>query len=50
MTDYALPLVVLRKLANQYEDAILKGQKDKAYELANDMVEMALKLQDLVNA
>lgn len=50
MTDYALPLVVLRKLSNQYENAILKGQKDKAYQIAHDMVEMTLKLQDLADA
>lgn len=50
MTDYALPLVVLRRLTNEFEHALLKGQKDKAYQIAHDMVEMALKLQDLANA
>jgi len=50
MTDYALPLVILRRLTNEYEHAILKGQKDKAYQIAHDMVEMTLKLQDLSDA
>ena len=47
MNDYALPLIVLRKLAKDYEEAMLKGKKDKAYQVAVDLVEMALKLQDL---
>jgi hypothetical protein len=47
MTDYALPLVVLRRLANEYEAAMQKKQFDLAYQIAHDIVEMALKLQDL---
>jgi len=47
MNDYALPLIVLRKLSQQYESAMLKGKKDQAYQVAVDLVEMALKLQDL---
>jgi hypothetical protein len=49
MTDYSLPLVVLRKLANEYETAMLKRQYDKAYLIGADMVEMTLKLQDIAN-
>lgn len=49
MNDYSLPLVVLRKLANEYETAMLKRQYDKAHQVAHDMVEMTLKLQDLAN-
>ena len=49
MTDYSLPLVVLRKLTNQYESAMLKRNYDQAYQIAHDIVEMALKLQDLAD-
>ena len=48
--DYALPLILLRKLAGDYEEAMLKHEWDVAYQIANDMVEKALKLQDLSNA
>jgi len=50
MNDYALPLVVLRKLANQYESAMQKKQWALAYQISTDMVEMSLKLQDLADA
>ena len=49
MTDYALPLIVLRKLSRDYEDAMLKRQTALAYQIATDIVEMALKLQDLAD-
>jgi len=47
MNDYSLPLIVLRKLSQEYELAMLKGKKDQAYQVSVDLVEMALKLQDL---
>ena len=47
--DYALPLIVIRKLANDYESAMQKKQWALAYKYADQMVEMALKLQDLAN-
>jgi hypothetical protein len=49
MTDYALPLIVLRKLSKDYEDAMLKRQTALAYQIATDIVEMSLKLQDLAD-
>jgi len=49
MTDYALPLIVLRKLSRDYEDAMLKRQTALAYQIATDIVEMSLKLQDLAD-
>lgn len=49
MTDYSLPLVVLRRLTTEYETAMLKRDHAKAYQIAHDMVEMTLKLQDLAN-
>jgi hypothetical protein len=50
MTDYALPLIVLRRLINEYEAAMLKHQWALAYKTAEEMVEMALKLQDVADA
>lgn len=49
MTDYSLPLLVLRKLAKDYEEAMLKRNKDKAYQISVDLVEMALKLSDIAH-
>lgn len=49
MNDYSLPLVVLRKLANDYESAMLKRNFNDAYKIGSELVEMALKLQDIVN-
>jgi hypothetical protein len=49
MNDYALPLIVIKRLARDYETAMLKRQNDKAYQIAHDIVEMALKLQDLAD-
>jgi hypothetical protein len=47
MNDYALPLLVLRRLSKDYEDAMLSRQQYKAYQIATDLVDMALKLQDI---
>lgn len=49
MTDYALPLIVLRRLSREYEAAMLKNQWALAYQISTDIVEMALKLQDLAD-
>lgn len=49
MNDYALPLVVLRRLTNEYETAMLKKQTALAYQIATDIVEMSLKLQDIAD-
>jgi hypothetical protein len=48
--DYALPLIVLRRLSQEYEDAMLKHQWALAYQISSDIVEMALKLQDVADA
>jgi len=47
MTDYALPLITLRKLSRDYEEAMQKKQWALAYQISTDLIEMALKLQDL---
>jgi uroporphyrinogen-III decarboxylase len=45
--DYALPLIVLRRLSQEYEAAMQKKQWALAYQTAEKIVEMALKLQDI---
>lgn len=50
MTDYALPLIVLRRLSNEYEAAMQKKQWALAYQTAEKMAEMAFKLQDIADA
>ena len=49
MNDYALPLILLRKLSQDYEEAMLRKQWALAYKLGSEMVEMSLKLQDLAD-
>jgi hypothetical protein len=49
MNDYGLPLLVLRRLSKDYEQAMLERDPSKAYQIAHDLVEMALKLQDIAN-
>lgn len=49
MTDYALPLIALRKLSKDYETAMQKKQWALAYQISTDMVEMSLKLQDIAD-
>lgn len=50
MTDYSLPLIVLRRLSKDYEEAMQKKQWALAYQIGADMAEMALKLQDVADA
>lgn len=49
MNDYSLPMIVTRKLLKEYEHAMLKNNPSKAYQIASDIVEMTLKLQDIAN-
>lgn len=49
MNDYSLPLLVLRRLSKEYEEAMLKQNKTLAYEVSVDLVEMALKLSDIAH-
>ena len=45
--DFSLPFLVSKKLLEGYYDAMIKQDKQRAYEIATDLVEMALKLQDI---
>jgi len=47
MKDFSLPFLISKKLLDGYYDAMLKQDKQRAYEIATDLVEMALKLQDI---
>ena len=47
MKDFSLPFLVAKKLLEAYYDAMISQDKAKAYRIANDLVEMALKLQDI---
>jgi len=49
INDYSLPLIKLRDLSKDYEEAMLKRNKDKAYEISVELVEMALKLSDITH-
>lgn len=49
MNDYSQSLIILRRLSKDYEEAMLKRNKDKAYELSVELVEMALKLSDIAH-
>ena len=49
MIDYSLSLVALRKLSKEYENALLSRNPSKAYQISDELVEMALKLQDIAN-
>ena len=47
MKDFSLPFLISKKLLDGYYDAMLKQDKQRAYQIATDLVEMALKLQDI---
>jgi hypothetical protein len=49
MKDYALPYLVLESLLKKYYDNMLKNNTNRAYEIATDMVEMSLTLQDMAH-
>jgi hypothetical protein len=50
MNDFSLPYLVAKRLTQEYYDAMIKQDKALAYQIATDLVEMCLKLQDIANA
>jgi hypothetical protein len=50
MKDFSLPYITAKRLLEDYYKAMLKQDKAKAYEIANNLVEMSLKLEDIVHA
>jgi hypothetical protein len=47
MKDFSLPFLVSKKLLDGYYEAMIKQDGQRAYGIAADLVEMALKLQDI---
>lgn len=50
MRDFSMPYLVAKKLLEAYYDAMISQDKAKAYAIANDLVEMCLKLEDVAHA
>ena len=49
MKDYSVPYLAAKKLLEYYYKASIAQDKPLAYQIANDLVEMALKLEDLAH-
>ena len=49
MNDYSVPYLAAKKLLEDYYRASIAQNKPLAYQVANDLVEMALKLEDIVH-
>lgn len=47
MTDYSTPYLALHRLFKDFHDATLKGQYQKAYEIAVDITDVAQQLEDI---
>ena len=50
MKDFSLPYLTAKKLLEDYYKASIAQNKDKAYQIAVDLVEMSLKLEDIAHA
>ena len=49
MNDYSVPYLAAKKLLEDYYRASIAQNKPLAYQVANDLVEMALKLEDIAH-
>jgi hypothetical protein len=49
MKDYSMPYLVIYSLLKKYQDNMNNRNTNRAYELATDIVEMALMLQDIAD-
>ena len=49
MKDFSMPYIVIHSLLKKYQDNMNNRNTNRAYELASDIVEMALILQDLAD-
>ena len=47
MKDFSLPYIVAKQLLEGYYKTMIAQDKAMAYQIAVDLVEMALKLQDI---
>lgn len=49
MNDFSMPYLVCKRLLDDYYQAMIKQDKDLAYQISNDLVENALKLEDIAH-
>ena len=49
MNDFSLPFLSAKRLLEDYYKAMLAQDRQKASEIANDLVEVALKLEDIAH-
>ena len=49
MNDFSLPYLAAKRLLEDYYKAMLAQNRPAAYEIANNLVEMALKLEDIAH-
>lgn len=49
MKDYSLQFVTAKRLLDDYYKAMIAQDKPNAYEIANNLVEVALKLEDIAH-
>jgi hypothetical protein len=49
MKDFSMPYIVIHSLLKKYHDNMIDRKTNRAYELATDIVEMALILQDMAD-
>ena len=47
MKDFSLPYLAAKRLLENYYQAMLNKDKDLAFQIAVDLVEMSLKLEDI---
>ena len=50
MKDFSIPYLAAKKLLDQYYKACISQDKQLAYQIANDLVEVALKMEDITHA
>ena len=50
MKDFSVPYLAAKRLLDDYYKASIQQDKAKAYQIANDLVEMALKLEYIAHA
>lgn len=50
MKDYSVPYLAAKKLLDEYYKACIAQDRPLAYQIANDLVEVVLKLEDIVHA
>jgi len=50
MKDFSVPYLAAKRLLDEYYKAMIAQDRQKAYQIANDLVEMTLKLEDIAHA